>query len=58
MTTSDTAPPVELAQAILSDLVAFPSVTGLSNREIVGYVRRYLADLGISYPAVTRVYLS
>jgi acetylornithine deacetylase len=47
MTTSDTVPPVELAQSILSELVAFPSVTGLSNRGIVGYVQRYFADLGI-----------
>ncbi|MEL6288935.1 MAG: acetylornithine deacetylase [Pseudomonadota bacterium] len=39
---------LERTKAILADLVAFPSVSGLPNDPIVSYVERYLADHGIA----------
>ena len=35
------------AEALLADLVGFPSVTGTPNGAIVGYIKDYLENLNI-----------
>jgi acetylornithine deacetylase/succinyl-diaminopimelate desuccinylase-like protein len=35
------------AEALLADLVGFPSVTGTPNGAIVGYIKDYLEELNI-----------
>jgi acetylornithine deacetylase len=41
------------AQQILSDLIAFPTVSDQSNLDLIDYVEKYLSDMGVSS---TRVY--